>query len=153
MASRGLQKEENENGGFEPGFLYSLKLAVSEYISYPRKYLKVVVNAGGLNVRQLALEVQKLLASKGSTKKIAYVTGDNVIDRVDELHVKPLTRSTGEFGPWKEKHGRILTANVYIGCWGIVRALEDGADIVICGRCTDASPVSVYRAVSFWNVY
>ncbi|KAH6668284.1 hypothetical protein B0J14DRAFT_600286 [Halenospora varia] len=141
LASRGLQKEENENGGFEPGFLYSLKLAVSEYISYPRKDLKVVVNAGGLNVRQLALEVQKVLASKGSVKKISYVTGDDIIDRVDELDVKPLTRSTGEFGPWKEEHGRILTANVYIGCWGIVRALEDGADIVICGRCTDASPV------------
>jgi hypothetical protein len=137
-----LQKEANPKRGYEPGFLYSLKIAIDEYLSYPNRSLKIAVNAGGINPRQLALEVQKVLHTKGCTKKVVYVTGDNVIDRIDSMDVAPLTRSTGDFAAWKKKHGRILTANVYIGCWGIVSALNEGADIVICGRCTDASPVS-----------
>ncbi|RSL93963.1 hypothetical protein CEP52_012925 [Fusarium oligoseptatum] len=36
---------------------------------------------------------------------------------------------------------RVVTNAAYIGCWGIVQALRSGARIVICGRCTDASPV------------
>lgn len=122
--------------------MYSLKIAIDDFLSYPNKSLKIAVNAGGINPRQLALEVQKVLQAKGSNKKVAYVTGDDVIDRIDSIDVAPLTRSTGDFTAWKNTYGRILTANVYIGCWGIVSALENGADIVICGRCTDASPVS-----------
>lgn len=119
-----------------------MRLAVDDYLCYPNDKLKIAVNAGGLNPERLALEVQKLLQSKGKTRKVAFVTGDNVVDRIDSINIAPLTRSTGGFSEWKDKHGRILTANVYIGCWGIVAALNEGADIVICGRCTDASPVS-----------
>lgn len=143
LASRGLQKESNPQGGYEPGFLYSLKIAIDQFLAYPNKSLKIAVNAGGMNPRQLALEVQKVLQAKSSDKKVAYVTGDDVVERIDSMKLEPLTKSTGDFAAWKRQHGRILTANVYSGCWGIVEALENGADIVICGRCTDASPVSV----------
>ncbi|KAL2834163.1 DUF1446-domain-containing protein [Aspergillus pseudoustus] len=149
LASRGLQKESNPLGGYEPGLLYSMKIAIDDYLRYGNKDLKFAVNAGGLNPRQLALEVQKLLQKNGSSKKVAYVTGDNVVDRIDSMDIAPLTRSTGDFASWKRKHGKIVTANVYIGCWGIVSALNDGADIVICGRCTDASPVIALAA--WWH--
>lgn len=99
------------------------------------------MNAGGLNPKQLAVDVQNLIHTNGGKKKIAYVTGDNLVERIGLLDLKPLTRSTGEFKEWKSKNGRIVTANAYIGCWGIVGALKKGADIVICGRVTDASPV------------
>jgi hypothetical protein len=124
-----------------------MKIAISEYLNYSQKSLKVVVNAGGLNPRQLAMDVQKLITSNGGNKKIAYITGDNIVDRVECLDPKPFTRSTGGFKEWKRKHGRIVTANAYIGCWGIVRALNEGADIVICGRVTDASPVRSSHAL------
>src|SRR5207245_2103987 len=34
-----------------------------------------------------------------------------------------------------------VTANAYLGCWGIVAALRAGADVVVCPRVTDASLV------------
>jgi hypothetical protein len=34
-----------------------------------------------------------------------------------------------------------VSANVYLGAWGIVEALKAGANIVICPRVTDASLV------------
>ena len=100
------------------------------------------MNAGGLNPQALAQEVQSLLLSRGSNKKVAYVLGDNKLSDLDTIDVAPLTRATGDFKSWRRKYPEIILANAYIGCWGIVRALQEGADIVICGRCTDASTVS-----------
>ena len=87
--------------------------------------------------------MQKLLSSRGAIKKVAYVVGDNLLPDLESLQIQPLTRATGPFDSWRRKYPDIVLANAYIGCWGIVQALNDGADIVICGRCTDASTVSL----------
>lgn len=34
--------------------------------------------------------------------------------------------------------GTSLTANAYLGAWGIVDCLNSGADVVVTGRVTDA---------------
>jgi hypothetical protein len=76
----------------------------------------------------------------GLAPKIAWVRGDDLMERLPELVARDqLTHfETGE--PIKDV-SRFLTANAYLGCWGIVEALRGGADIVITGRVTDAAVV------------
>ncbi|OAL34486.1 hypothetical protein AYO20_06329 [Fonsecaea nubica] len=149
LASRSLQVRDGKKGGYEPGFLYSLRNALDEYINYRNPNLRIAVNAGGLNPKVLAQEVQKLLVSRGCSKKVAYVTGDNLLPEIDRLDVQPLTRATGDFRSWRQKYPDVILALAYTGCWGIVEALEAGADIVICGRCTDAS--TVMGVAAWWH--
>lgn len=141
IGTRALERESSGVARYESGFLYSLRLAIEEYKNYPRP-LRTVVNAGGNNPEGLAQDVEKLLKQHKISKRIAYITGDNVLDRIDELDVKPLSPVQKEsFANFRSKTERIVSANVYIGAAGIRHALENGAEIVIVGRCTDASPV------------
>ncbi|MDE0883971.1 MAG: DUF1446 domain-containing protein [Myxococcota bacterium] len=103
------------------------------------KGIKVVTNAGGLDPDNCAEAVAEVAQKLGLNPKIAYVQGDNLMPRMDDLIAADQLRhfETGE--PIKE--ASFLTANAYLGCWGIVDALERGADIVITGRTTDAAVV------------
>jgi len=86
--------------------------------------VKIVSNAGGLNPAGLAEKLREVAARLGLAPQIAYVEGDNLVDRVDDLEL-----------------GKPLTANAYLGAFGIAEALKRGADIVVTGRVTDASVV------------
>ncbi len=103
--------------------------------------IKVVSNAGGLDPEGCAAAIRAKADEMGLGQvKIAYVTGDDLMPRIDELRGtgEPLLNlDTGEeldalgFNP--------LTANAYIGARGITEALNAGADVVITGRVTDAA--------------
>ncbi|CCT72845.1 related to DUF1446 domain protein [Fusarium fujikuroi IMI 58289] len=149
LSSRSLQLHRGEGEGFEPGFLHSLRIAIDDYLTYENSNLRIAVNAGGLNPKALATKVQELLSQKGSNKQVTYVTGDNLLPVIDTIDIDPLSRSTGDFTTWRAKHPEIIQANAYTGCWGIVSAFREGADIVICGRCTDAS--TVMAAAAWWH--
>src|SRR5689334_8257737 len=86
--------------------------------------VRIVANAGGLNPAGLAAKLEEVAASQGLAAKIAWVDGDDLAPRAAELGL-----------------GGALTANAYLGAFGIARALEEGADIVVTGRVTDASVV------------
>ncbi len=102
--------------------------------------IKVVSNAGGLAPDRCAEAVAEVANQLGLNPKIAYVQGDDLMGRIGDLVASnQLTHfETGE--PIKET-SKYLTANAYLGCWGIAEALADGADIVITGRVTDAAVV------------
>ncbi|MBY6411767.1 DUF1446 domain-containing protein [Rhodococcus sp. BP-252] len=84
------------------------------------KGVKIVANAGGLNPEGLVDALDKL----GFGAEIAYVEGDDLLPRAQELGL-----------------GSPLTANAYLGAWGIVECLKSGADVVVTGRVTDASVI------------
>jgi len=105
--------------------------------------IKVVNNAGGLNPAGLAEQIGALAERLGLHPKIAYVTGDDLLPRLDELTAAghALTHlDTGQ--PLSAAASKPLTANAYLGGWGITAALAAGADIVVCPRVTDASLVT-----------
>ncbi|MCP5056295.1 MAG: DUF1446 domain-containing protein [bacterium] len=103
------------------------------------KGIKVVSNAGGLDPEGCAEAVAEVAKKLGLHPKIAFVRGDDLMPRMAELVAADQLHhfETGE--PIKE--ASFLTANAYFGCWGIVDALNRGADIVITGRTTDAAVV------------
>jgi len=104
--------------------------------------IKIVNNAGGLNPAGLARELGALAERLGLHPAIAYVDGDDLLPQVPGLleagHALANT-DTGQ--PLAEAGREPVTANAYLGGWGIAAALGAGADIVVCPRVTDASLV------------
>jgi len=102
--------------------------------------IKVVSNAGGLNPDGCAEAVHDVASKLGLSPTIAYVDGDDLLPRIAELAeagaLQPFTDG-GELGDVS----RFVSANAYLGSFGVVDALAGGADIVITGRVTDAAVV------------
>jgi hypothetical protein len=104
--------------------------------------VRIVTNAGGLNPAGLAGRLRELCARLGLRARIAHVEGDDLTARLDTLLAaghRFAHLDTGQ--PLVERRAQVVTANAYLGCWGIVDALAAGADVVVCGRVTDASLV------------
>ncbi len=106
--------------------------------------IKVVSNAGGLDPDGCATAVSQVADRLGLSPTVAFVDGDDLLPRVGELTEAGLLApfaADGDLGDPTDGSFDPLTANAYLGCWGIVEALERGADIVITGRVTDAAVV------------
>ncbi|MPY95195.1 MAG: acyclic terpene utilization AtuA family protein [Acidimicrobiia bacterium] len=104
--------------------------------------IKVVSNAGGLNPRACAEAVAQVADKLGLSPRIAYVEGDDLLPRLGELESAGQELRNLDTGQRLADLGvEVITANAYLGCWGIVEALERGADIVVTGRVTDAAVV------------
>ena len=104
--------------------------------------IKVVSNAGGLDPGGCADAVQQVADKLGLSPTIAYVRGDDLLGRLPELIASGHGFTNIDTGEPLGDPDAIITANAYLGCWGIVEALERGADIVITGRVTDAAVVA-----------
>jgi hypothetical protein len=104
--------------------------------------VKVVANAGGLNPAGLAQRLRGLSEELGVAATVAHVEGDDVMDRLGALQAEgePLAHlDTGR--PLGEAGSEPVSANAYLGGFGIAEALAGGADVVVTGRVTDASLV------------
>ena len=134
-------KAKRPGAGFAGTFVTQMEQVMGTCLD---EGIKVVSNAGGLDPDGCAEAVQKVAERLGLHPTIAYVNGDDLLDRVGELAASgALTRfddgnhATLGLGDVS----RYVSANAYLGCWGIVEALTSGADIVITGRVTDAAVV------------
>jgi len=118
-----------------------LRLVTPELEAIAAKGMKVVVNAGAFDPAGLAKAVRAAIAERGLGLKVAHVAGDDMLPRLRGLaeEGRLVHLETGE-GPGPVLD-RIVAANAYMGGWGIAAALGAGADIVICGRVSDASLV------------
>ena len=103
--------------------------------------IKVVSNAGGLNPEQCALAVADVAARLGLSPSIAFVDGDNLLPRLAELQASGVDFAHLDSGTPLGDVTRFVSANAYLGCFGIAEALARGADVVVTGRVTDAALV------------
>lgn len=134
---------QGEDAGWASTFGIQMKDVLADCLA---KGIKVVSNAGGINPAGAAAALRALADEQGLDLTIAYVEGDNITDRLDEIHQE----SQGSNSPenWTnidtgEELAEVglqpLTANVYVGARGVAEALNAGADVVITGRVTDAA--------------
>ncbi|WP_370290773.1 acyclic terpene utilization AtuA family protein [Nocardioides sp.] len=98
--------------------------------------VRIVANAGGLNPAGLADRLREVARGLGLDPAIAHVEGDDLRPQAEALGM-----------------GGALTANAYLGGFGIAAALRAGADVVVTGRVTDASLVVGAGAAHFGWTY
>ena len=99
------------------------------------KGIKVIANAGGVNVPACVEALQKLCASKGLSLNIAGVYGDDLMPLLEGLPLESLSEMQSS-APFPS---RPVSANAYFGAAPIADALRAGADIVVTGRVVDSA--------------
>ncbi len=119
MLILGRDRQKDPSLGYARTFLRQLAGSLA---TARRRGVRIVTNAGGLNPAGLAHAIRALAAEQGADIKVAHVHGDDLTGRAAD-------------------HGwtGALTANAYLGAFGIADALTAGADIVVTGRVTDAA--------------
>jgi hypothetical protein len=100
--------------------------------------VRIVTNAGGLNPAGCATAVREVATKLGLRVNVAHVEGDDLLPRRDELAKAGV-----------ELPADAITANAYLGGWGIAAALDAGAQVVVTGRVTDAA--LVIGAAAWWH--
>ena len=136
MLILGRDRMKNPDKGYAKTFLRQLEQCLG---TAKDRGVRIVTNAGGLNPAGLAAAVRALATTLGIDVAVAHVEGDDGLARAGEFGFA--TQVPGGAAP--------LTANAYLGAWGIVDCLGAGADIVVTGRVTDASVIVGPAAAHF----
>ena len=99
--------------------------------------VKLISNAGGVNPEACGRALRQLIEDARLPLKVAVITGDDLMPKLDEvLAAEPSEMFTGESTPPRDA---IASANAYLGAFPIAEALNQGADIVVTGRCVDSA--------------
>ncbi|HEU5239672.1 MAG TPA: acyclic terpene utilization AtuA family protein [Pyrinomonadaceae bacterium] len=131
------QKARDPNAGYARDFVPLMQRILPSCVKHD---IKVTANAGGVNVTGCAAAVRDVARDLGLSGKvkIGIVTGDDILDRIDELlgrGIELRNMDTGE--PLAAVRDRIQSANAYLGAAPIVEGLNRGAQVIITGRATD----------------
>ena len=131
--------KRGEDQGYVGTFLKQFRDVAN---SCQEKNIKIVTNAGGLNPSSMANQVQEIIHELNLDLKVAYIDGDDLIPQLDELYSQGEKLINIEKDIPLDSYSKPpVTANAYFGAWGIKEALDQGADIVVCPRVTDAAVV------------
>ncbi|KAF7305758.1 hypothetical protein HMN09_00729500 [Mycena chlorophos] len=133
---------------YEQTFVNALKLGLEDIA---RNGIKVIVNAGGTDTERLHKVIVDLVKKRGLALQVAWISGDEVLPVIlERSRANPdafINKHTGEtLASWPHTP---IYAQCYLGGFGIAAALKHGADIVVCGRVADASPI--IGAAAWWH--
>ena len=125
-------KLKNPKMGYAIDFVDQLKPILK---NIKNQKIKVITNAGGINPHSCEHALQQEAEKLGLKLNIAVIEGDDILSELPTLkkqEVKEMEKNS--FLP-----DSCLSINAYLGASGIVKALDEGADIVITGRVVDSA--------------
>lgn len=140
MVTAGFRAQPEKQREFYSDFFMRQLLPQLEAIA--EKQIKVVTNAGIYNPAGMAEAIRAAVKERGLSLKVAYVTGDDLLDTAASLLADGQLTNMDTGTAFDRTPEEIIAANAYLGGWGIKTALDEGADIVITGRVADASLVT-----------
>lgn len=132
MSLMAQMRVRDPEAGFATDFVSDLTRHLPEIA---RQGVKICSNAGGVNPDGCAAAVRAAIDKAGLDLNVAVITGDDVMDRLDSLE-EAREMFSGDPLPNAKM---IVSANTYLGAFPIAKALGEGADIVITGRCVDSA--------------
>ena len=132
------QKLKNPQAGFAKDFIKLMDEVAKESFD---KNIKILTNAGGMNITECVNQLKQVAEAKGMHGyKIGYVLGDDLKDRLPELMAQGVKfENMDDVGDFNEIKDKILNVNVYFGHEPIVECLEQDANVVVTGRATDSA--------------
>lgn len=131
------QKLRDPNAGFARDFVSLMQEILPDCVE---KNIKVLSNAGGVNVPGCAAAIKDVAQNLGLSGKvkIGVVTGDDILDKLDTFLADGVEINSMDDGtPLSAIRDRVQSANVYLGAAPLVEALDKGANIIVGGRLTD----------------
>ena len=132
MAILARARSRDDNLGFAIDFVtVTMKDVLADCAA---KGIKVVANAGGVNVPACIKALEQLCADQNLSLRIGGVYGDNLMGRADLPVADMSENQTGEALPAKP-----ASMNAYLGARPIADALAAGADVVVTGRVVDSA--------------
>ena len=139
MAILQKQRQRRPEMGYATDFVAQLRDVLSACVE---RNITVISNAGGVNPLACKAAVEKLAAELGVAERVrvGVVLGDDIFGSLDDLMASGeplLNMDTGR--PLSDVADKVLSANVYLGATPVVKALQMGANVVICGRVTDTA--------------
>jgi hypothetical protein len=140
-------KQKDSETGYARTFLTQFEQVVTDCAE---QGIKIVVNAGGLNPAGMAQRVRAIARDAGVDLQVAHVSGDDLMPRLAAMQTAGIPLTHLDNGTALNDAGvQPVSANAYLGGWGIAAALSRGADIVVTGRVTDAA--LVVGAGAWWH--
>lgn len=130
------QKTRDPNSGYARDFVSLIQEILPDCVE---KNIKVLSNAGGVNVEGCAEAIRQVAVDSGfKGVKIGVITGDDILSRLPEFLEKGVEITNMDTGaPLSSVMDRVQSANVYLGAEPLVEALGKGAQILVGGRLTD----------------
>ena len=132
------QKDRDPKRGYARDFV---PLTARIFPRLLERNIKVISNAGGVNPIACAEAVVEAAREKGIRgAKVAVVLGDDIFGRLDDMLARGIAFDDLDSGKAIDGiRSQVLSANVYLGAFPLVEALQTGAHVIIAGRSTDAA--------------
>ena len=134
MSILAAAKMKNLEMGYATDFVEQLKPLFKQI---KEKKIKVISNAGGINLDACRLELIRQAEKVDVKLNIAVIKGDNLLNQLNQFEESGISEMESK----KPIPNSCLSINAYLGTAGIVAALGKGADIIITGRCVDSALV------------